>query len=248
MAIAFVKNGGTLGDKTGTAPSGAITVPAGGHASGNLVLVCVTDNSSSSIGSVTLTDSVGGNTWTNISPNFGGIVSTWIYGSVLTNALAASATITVTFASTPTVAFGITSAEFSGVGTTEDVVDNVTTGASATPSLAITPISAITLIVGALGIKGQNNDSFTEDTDSTGGDTWHSLLVGGTTGGSATANAAIRAAYKITTSAAAQTYNPTITSRTFAENLAALQPTVTVPPNPVPLRVIRQAVNRSAVI
>lgn len=225
MAIAFVKNGGVNGSKAAVA-SLAITVPAGGHAVGNTVIVFCGDDGSATQ-NLSIADSKG-NTWVDLHDvGTGGSSRRYMWGSVLTTALVAGDTITVT-ASTSTMAIsGITSAEFSGVSLTEDIASTAAAGSSATsPSIGpVTPPSAAVLILCPLWLLGPTSDTFTQDTDTNGG-SWASGPVGGTTGGSATSNGTTRLAYKITTSSVAQTYNPTLgTLRRWDVFFVALQPT-----------------------
>jgi Concanavalin A-like lectin/glucanases superfamily len=237
VAIAFVKNGGVNAVKAAQA-SLSVTVPAGGHAAGNLVVVVIGYETSGSNTNTVLADSRG-NTWTQIEP--GNYVASrlhicQIWACVLTTALQAGDTITATLVGGGNFnKMGMTSAEFSGATIVEDVTSmfqyNAT--ATATPSAGPkTPPSAATLILGALEWSGPNTgDGFVEDSDTAGGDSWHTVPDGGTSGGSATANVTARLAYKISTSSVAQTYNPThSTARSNTILIASLQAAVTSTP------------------
>lgn len=237
MAIVLVKQGGTNASKSAGSSIG-ITVPAGGHAAGSTVAVGVSGGALAQ-NTTTVTDSRG-NTYTNIDET--GTTTTArsiIFVSVLTTALQAADTITVTSTTgwgAPGVAAG--SAEWSGVTLTEDVASAHSGPTSGTaPNLAITPVSAETLVLANLCVLGPTGDPFNADTDTTGGDSWNQLTVAGTTGGSATSNITGRMTYKITTSAAVQNYNPTLgTTRVHAEGLCSLQAAVAAAP-PVELTV-----------
>lgn len=226
MAVAFVKNGGVAGDKSSGVTSLSVTVPAGGHALGNLVVVVFGWQLASGVTLNNVTDSRG-NAYTITDPGPAtGNQKGGIAASVLTTALLAGDTITVAFSGTPN-RIGISCLEFSGASVIEDVASTNAFSATATsPSVGpITPASAVTLIIG--GISEHGTTTLTEDSDSAGGDTWHSGPTGGTTGGSATGNIVVRASYKITTSAVAQTFNPTPgTLRNWAAFIASLQPAV----------------------
>jgi hypothetical protein len=125
MPAAFVKNGVAGVVATGTGLSVALTVPAGGHAVGNTLVLAATY--------VTGVSDSKGNTWVALG---GGV-----YGSVLTTALVAGDTITVTNSPTSTGHPAATYAEFSGVTLTLDGAINTSgTGTSATPTAgAVTP-------------------------------------------------------------------------------------------------------------
>lgn len=188
MAVAFVKNVGSGTFSMST--SSVITVPAAGVAAGNLLVVRVRENIQ---GTVTVEDT-GGNTYTERRVQSWLSRRTHVFESAVATALVSGNTITATFAK----ADGETAVdEWSGVGTFDTTTG--ASGTSATPSSgAITP-AGVGLIVGTLG-AGENH---TEDTDSDGGDTWHGL----TAPGDGYQN---DAAYKITTSAVSQSYDPTI--------------------------------------
>ncbi len=217
--IAFVKNGGTVADKAPVSTDVTVTVPAGGHAAGNLVVV---GYSSQDLGpSPTVITDSRGNSYQRHSQSPTATAATAVGGSVLTTALQAGDTITVTFTSTPTEAVVITR-EFSGATFTKDVDPGGASGSSATPTVSVTPVSAVTLLVAMLRTQGPSGDSFTEDADAAGGAGWTGLRVG-STGGGATSNITGNLAHKITTSAVAQTYDPSITSRAWRTNLTSLQ-------------------------
>lgn len=215
VAILFVKNGGTASSKT-TQSSIGVTVPAGGHAAGNTLVVLVGAAAAVNLSSVT--DSRG-NTYTVVSP----VTRAGIAWSVLGTALQAGDTVTVNLSGSA-AAQAVSTIEFSGVASTQDFTALSVQTTTTTPSVGpTTPPSAADLLIGCLGITGPVEDSFTQDTDSNGGAAWAGITSVGTTGAGATSNATVRGAYKITTSAAAQTYNTTITSRSVSEILIGLQ-------------------------
>jgi hypothetical protein len=98
------------------------------------------------------------------------------------------------------------------------------TGGSGTPSVGITPGNADVLVYGALAIEGGGTDTYTEDADTTNG-AWVSLDVADR-GLNAANGIKIAGAYKIVTAAGAQTWNPTITSRDWAQQIAIFHPPV----------------------
>lgn len=247
MAIAFVKNGGTNGDKVGGNTTLSLTVPAGGHALGNLVVVAVGYSANQTSTTTAVSDSRG-NTYTlieEVPTATSGLCALWV--SVLTTALQAgdSITVTITGGGTPTfVKSAVTSAEFSGASSTEDVASAQGRSASTTTPSAgpITPPSAATLVIGAVGPFGPTGDTFTQDSDTAGGVGWTAGATGGTTGGSAATNITVRLAYKITTSSASQTYNPTLgTARECGWVIAALQQAAAAAPGPASSRRQRRA-------
>lgn len=212
MSGAFVKNVGTA--TAGNATTNAITVPAGGVAAGNVVILH-SDRGSSGV-TISVADSKG-NTYTVLATQNAGQPSTSVAIGIITNALVSGDTITTTFSSKGTN--GSTANEYSGITNTSDGTNTNATGVSTTPSISITPSNATDLIVAQVDVNSGSADTYTEDSDSTGGDTWHSLTT--LTDGS---NHKLHPAYKITTSAAAQTYNPTLgTSRTWNTVIAAKQ-------------------------
>lgn len=130
MAFASVGSLGSVGD-TSAGTSIVLTTSAAAEA-GNLVIVSVakdnagtTDAQTSEISSIT--DSAGGNTWTKLgefcngngAANTGAVVSVW--GSILTNQINSSGTITANFSDSRT-ASAISAWEFTvGAGSTISV-------------------------------------------------------------------------------------------------------------------------------
>ena len=120
--------------------------------------------------------------------------STW--DGVITTALTSGQSITVAH----TAENGYSGAdEFSGVGDYDTSAGQLQTTASPT-STSITPAN-VGLVIGNVSHDDANGYPYTEDADSVGGDTWHSLTY---------IEDRIGGAYKITTSAVSQTYDPTL--------------------------------------
>lgn len=208
MAIAFVKNEtATAAQKAGGVSTMTITC-ATTHAAGNLVVVWAL-LSWATTGTVSSCADSKGNTY--FRP--GGTTDCRIFVSVLASSLGVGDTITITGTGDTWSKSAMSVAEFSGAAALTGNSSGQTAGfsISTTPSVSITPATAAVLIVGACGIiDGPTGDTFTQDSDTVGGDSWHSGPSAGTTGGSANTNCALRTVYKITTSAAAQTWNPTL--------------------------------------
>lgn len=219
QTILMVKGGGTSSSKTSAATQ-TVTVPTGGHAAGNTLIVAVFDQNTN-VGLGSMADARG-NTYTRLAPDTTGTANkTIIFGSVLTTALQAGDL--VTFTGSAATQGGMISDEFANLTLTEDVASPTpTTASSATPSISITPVATSVLVFGGLGTQGPSGDVYTEDTDTTNG-VWSGAGRNGTTGGSATANRTVTGAFKITTAAGAQTWNPAITSRAWNQSIVALR-------------------------
>lgn len=232
---AFVKN---IGTAAGTASSLAVTVPAGGAAAGNLLVVCAGSQNGDGKTITGITDSRG-NTYAEVQTTNATTNGAMVWRSLLGTALQSGDTITVSFSSKQPWRVSVN--EYSVVATTEDGKDG-SQGSSTTPSVSITPANATNLVVTCLLVEDGASDGFTEDGDSAGGGTWNTLT-------SVTAGDTIlRGAYKITTSATTQTYDPTLgTSRPWTNIIAALQASAGQQSGirPAPLR-LNQAVTRAA--
>jgi hypothetical protein len=225
VAIAFVKAGGTAGNKVGGNATLAVTVPAGGHAIGNTVVVAAGGAVGTAFATQSITDSRG-NSYTLIEVYQGGTGFSFasLFASVLTTGLQAGDTITLTAGSGTFSRSALLAAEFSGASISENVASIAASVSGTAPSIGpITPVDAVTLVLAEISNSQQPTDAaFTEDSDAAGGDSWHGF-VAGTTGGSSSSNIVLRLAYKITTSAVAQTYNPTTPTGSAYMTLAALQ-------------------------
>lgn len=230
MAVAFVANIGSVSQGGGGATTLTITVPAAGVALNHQIVVRLVIGSATALTSVTDT---GGNSYAvKVGPTDNS-VRCWILMANAATALVSGNTIVASF---PAKITGVMVAdEFSGATTTADGT-NSGTGSSTTPSSgAITPAGATDLIVGLVG-GPSSMGTYTEDSDNAGGDTWHSLTITGVQRG---------AAYKITTSAVSQTYNPTYTtSNAWADQIAAFLAASAAFIAP-PAEVWLQAVNRA---
>jgi hypothetical protein len=247
MAWAFVRQGGTNATKTAGVATLAATVPAAGHALGNQVVVTVY-GIDGNVNRGTCADSKG-NTYAINTPTSAGQNPCVIFVATLTTALVSGDTITWTLPSNTTTGACICTAEFSGGTTTADVtgINKANNSTTTTPTVGpITPGTATALVIGVVGANGPTpTDTFTEDTDSDGGDTWHSLTRTGTSGGGATSNVTLNSAYKITTSAVAQTYNPVLgTSRVYSAAIGALTAASVVADAPPPELVMAAPIAR----
>lgn len=193
MAVGFVKNVGSA--TLSMAVSGSVTVPAAGVALGNFLIVRGVFDTAA--GTVSVADSDGVNVYT-VRVNgttSGAAVETYVFTCPVTDALAAGATITLT---TDKTSGPFVVDEWSGVGTYETATSS--TGSDAVPTHTLDPTATAGLVVGLLA---SNAGTVTEDADSTGGDTWHTLTT------ALGSSRRTHAAYKIITGGDSQTYNPT---------------------------------------
>jgi hypothetical protein len=238
MAILFVRNGGTNSTKS-TVTSLSVTVPAGGHAAGNLVVLFVGYTTIFSP-TVTATDSKG-NTWVQlgwIGQNNSSWAASAIFASQLATALLSGDTITFTNSTQTFTQCALNSAEFSGVSVTTDVSNTAAvsaTSSTTTPALAsnLTTTNTSDLALAVVGLPGPIGDTFTNDAATWDGSTWTALPRVGSTGGSAASNATVNSAYLITTATGALNYKPTLgTARSWAEIVATLK--AAVPAGPLP--------------
>lgn len=226
VPISLVKNVGTNTSNSTSITSLAVTVPAGGCAFGNLVVVRFAGfNLQGGTGSVTIADTRS-NTWhldfakTNITD---GINQVW--SSVLTTALQSGDTITVTFpANNNNYAMGAD--EFTGMGPLAGqpwAVDGTgATGSSTTPSDTLNPGATTPAVLwyAPLFVASPSTDTFTEDSTNTVGGAWTSLTAAPSASGAQTQST--RAAYKVpnTSLSSSQTWAPTLgTSRGWIETL-----------------------------
>jgi hypothetical protein len=214
--IAFVKNVGSVNSSNKTTVT--VTVPAAGCAVGNLLVFRIQRAATDADPTVTDTHA---NTWTKLASYVTASPTNVVFYCVLAQAMVSSDTIVATFAAMSN-RVGVVD-EWSGVATSpvEGTPGN-THGTSTTPSASTTQTSAACLIYGSVHVAGPITDTYTEDADSTGGDTWHALTRVEYSGSN---DKTSNAAYKITTSATAQTYDPTITSNPWAEILGAFKGT-----------------------
>ena len=197
----FIQN---VGSTNQNATTSSITIPAGGIATGELIIVRIAANNSSYTIS-SLTDSRS-NTYTEIgSVVTNGTTRMFLYYASVTTALQAGDTINLTVSAK--VNHSMIADQFSGITTTQDFTAVTGTGTSTTPSTsAQTPTQGSVLLIGQASYSLAAGNDATEDSDSAGGDSWHTLTF-------LTASSKYNwGAYKIATSTASQTYNITIPS------------------------------------
>jgi len=198
MAAAFVKNVGSAVTTNDT--SHQITVPAAGVALGNLLEVAICINGYDDISSMTDTQ---GNTYTAWALRDNGNYDVIIYRCIVSTALVSGNTITATTGMMHNSSMSVE--EFSEVSSTEDTETSGAGSSSSPSSGSASMTNATNLVVGVVG--GEVALAFSsEDSDTNGGDSWHSLTRVEVT------NQVLNGhAYKFTTSATGQTYNPTMT-------------------------------------
>lgn len=206
MAITFVQNVGTATSANKT--TAAVTVPAGGCAAGNVLVVrSYTSNGGSTVSSIVDTASGGSNTYSQFAADRSYFDTSYLYYSYLDRALASGDTITITVSGMGDM--GLAVDEFSGVTSTKDGTNTAANTQATAPSVSLTTqTQAECLVFGNLGLDDASGFAYTEDTDTDGGDSWHTLTA---TAGFGSSNR-IRGAYKITTSVVTQTWSPTITN------------------------------------
>lgn len=212
MAVAFVKDAGSLAAKSGGTTLAA-TVPAGGHAVGNQMVIQIGWATGANITSMTVTDSRG-NTYTSITTNTGKAAGIAIFVSTLATALQAGDTITVTIVGSTWTKVAMGGTEFTGLSLTGGTVaQSAAFGSTTTPvSGNFTPTAPNDLMVAAFFSDGPSSEGWNSDADSAGGASWGSSAGAGTTGGSAASNIYFHPCWKITVSAASQQFDPTITT------------------------------------
>jgi hypothetical protein len=214
---AFIESVGTANDKTtGT----TLSTGAGSlnQVAGSVVVVAFAMDPAA--GTVSCADTQG-NTYTldkdvtNGSGTSG--VRLCVFRSKLTTALTGPETITVTHPSC--AARTMFAALFDMGAIVVDAASADATGSSGAPSATAAATADNVLLIGALGVEGPDDDTFTEASG------WTSVLTGaatpgiGTLGGAADTNITVYLAYKIDTVSGAKTYAPTITSRAWADAL-----------------------------
>jgi len=195
FGIEFVKH---IGAAACGGASTAITVPAGGVAAGNTLLLRVSIHNVST-GTISATDSRS-NTYTldadGVFPTKGRMA---IVSANVGTALQSGDTITVTHPDSKSEAVVID--EFSGIASSGRV-DATGTGGdkSTTPSATATTTTANTLLLG--GVWHRNNPAFTQATG------WSDLTFQGTDPGCEMSRN--RGGYRIVSSTGTYSYNPTI--------------------------------------
>jgi hypothetical protein len=212
-ALAHVNNGGTMTTKAPSGATGSVTVPASGHAMGNLLVVFASPLPGTQ--TITAVNDSKGNRYMAVNS------TNRIWVSRLQKPLLAGDVVTVTLDGTPTT-FAIVTQEFSGFWVREDVAGVSTSGTSTTPSAAITTTSQRTLALAMIRVAGPIEDGFTQDADTDLGSGWTGRRIGTTGGGT---DVTLNVAWKITRSAGTITYNPTLgTSRSWNDFLSAVRP------------------------
>ena len=226
MAIAFVKSIGSNISSSSSITTLSVTVPAAGVAVGNCVIVWFNGFNWATGQNATASDSKS-NTYTRdyvLNSTAAGL--NVMSSAIVTTALVSGDTITCTFTAA-NQDYIIQALEFSGILNTNRFFQGATgtAGTSTTPSITITPGASPpskTLLLGGMNTIAASTVTITEDADSTGGDTWHS--IGRINTAQDTKKMSTWMAYKIPTAGntgTAQTYNPTLgTSSGWIEQLA----------------------------
>lgn len=226
MAIAFVKTIGSAVSSSTSITTLSLTVPAGGVAVGNCVIVWFNGWNWSSGQNATASDSKSNTYARDYVLNSTAAGLNVMSSAIVTTGLVSGDTITCTFTA-GNQDYIIQAHEFSGItsGTRFFQGATGTTGTSTTPSITITPAAnppQKTLLIGGMNTVAASTVTITEDADSTGGDTWHSLPRVNTA--QDTNRMSSWMAYKIPTAGntgVAQTYNPTLSaSNGWIEQLA----------------------------
>lgn len=156
--IAFVKAGGNS-STIGTVTSLAATVPAGGHAAGNMLVVPVLTGAATIATPSGVTDSKG-NTYT-VDNTLVGALAISVARSILATPLVAGDTITVTWAASTTLLI-VDSAEFSGVSATPlDATASLSGGATTSldGGTTATLAQAKEVAFGAFSVQGATGGS-----------------------------------------------------------------------------------------
>lgn len=210
MAISFVGN--VSSGFSSNATTIAVTVPAAGVPVGDF-LIAVVGRSSAETGSPTIADTKG-NTWVQLRVTIADDPCQTIWMSKITVALVSGNTITATYAAMAGRTMSVD--QFTGVAAaTADTASQRGTGTSVSPSVGPWTPSTLALVYGATYWQS-STITFTGDSDSDGGDTWHSLTLVTNTG-----VARQQSQYKIITSIANLTYNPSLSLSAVWGNVIA---------------------------
>jgi hypothetical protein len=224
---------GTAQNKTSSL-SLVITVANGPLPVGSLAVVTLARNFISGSVTDTCVDSQG-NTWIRGVASQGGSNAAVVFASLLTAGLQTGDTVTITFpGSTDSKAaalFGFAGSDTTAVSPVADQkTANGTTTVVSVPANSPATVVADKLLVTVVAVDGPIGDGYTEDPALAGGDMWHTLTRVGTSGGAASSNIVMNAAYRILTSAAAMIYAPTLgTDRQWTGVYGSYRPAV--PPN-----------------
>lgn len=249
MAFAVV-----LGSCLASSKAAGTTVaasPTANFVAGNLVVVVVgLDNNATADGNTSeissITDSVGGNTWTKLrefcnaqgAANAGATVSIWY--SILTNTITTAGTITATLANSKT-AKAFVGRQFSlGAGSTISIAgsQDLAFDAAAPSGVTLSGLASkeYLFIVG----------SAVEDPSTAGTFTNYTTTQSGTTGGSGASNMNSKQAYRILTATTDSPAQSAFVADDIALVYLAIEEVVAAAPKPRPIMRVMQAVNRAS--
>lgn len=195
FAPAFVKQ---LGTATCSGASSSVTIPAAGVGAGNLVVVVLVLRGATVSGAVGLTDARG-NSYSPDVDFTNGTIRQVVFSGRAATALAAGDALTATH---PNVdAEAMAALEFAGIAQPPLDVSAANGGQSATPTVTATTANSSDLLSGAAGSGG--NRTYTEATG------WSTVASVATNCGGGAGRSTLHAAYRIVSSAASWTYDPT---------------------------------------
>ncbi len=205
--IAYVQNVGTNSTQVDDTTL-SVTVPGGGVAAGNLLVVYFAMDDVD--GAIFVNDTQANSYRVAAESRLAANVRTLILYSHVKTALASGNTIRITYPRSTAKAVSIS--EFSGVSVFE--VKATATGSNTTPSSGnATTTVADSLLVGAIGVEGPSTDAFTQG----GSYSTAPPTRVGTNGGAADTNISINPEYRIVSTAAARVADGTLgTSRDWA--------------------------------
>lgn len=248
-SIYKVSDRGTTADTTGAASS-AITV-VGSTTIGNYMICRVSVDNSGLNGArpgLTVTDTQG-HTWTvgtgalqdPGAANAG--VACYVAYTKITTQIVNGNTITFTWGTGSPPAKALVAEEWANIRkiTPLDQAEVQANGASGTPSIIGNPTKANYLVYGCLGVECGTIDDYVEDTDTTSGFWFIQARAGA---GTTTSGQTVAGAYKVVSASGNQTWNPTITSRDWAQVILVFAQETTFK---APGRIVLQAVSRAAV-
>lgn len=195
-------------------PPTVITVPAGGVAAGNTVIVRLVIRSPA-VGAVSASDSKG-NTYTNDADSTGNSMRTVVLSASVGTALTSGDTITVSHPIGESS--GAVASEFSGVAASNRVdTSGIGTGDSTNPAASVTTVHPRDLLVGVVG--NRNNRTYTEAAS------WTTLTHRAIDCGGAPGSADNHSAWRVASSPGAYSYAPTFSpSDRWAAAVVAYKP------------------------
>ena len=182
---------------------------------GDLVVVRIATDNSSSIGPTYTCADSGGNSYVILGHKPSGIATngssacTGLMATKATVAVAAGGTITVTNSSA-TNAKVIYAESYTGYGTAQRGTAAVAGGPSATPSVTSAAAEPNDLVVAVFAVETQT--TFAADTDTTGGAWSTQVRLPNATGGTDASRMTVAGQYKIVNAAGAQTYNTSLST------------------------------------